>query len=50
MSDKEKELVKRISALPAELQGKFLDQARGAEMALDMLQGETREAKDEKED
>lgn len=50
MSDTEKELVKRISALPAELQGKFLDQARGAAMALDILQGETRGEKDEKED
>lgn len=37
MSDKEKELAARIAAMPPELQDKFLDQAKGATMALDIL-------------
>ena len=37
MSDKENELAKRIAAMPPKLQDKFLDQARGAELALDIL-------------
>lgn len=37
MSDKEKEMVQKISELPDRLQDKFLDRLDGAVMALDVL-------------
>ena len=37
MSSREKELAEKIAAMPHALQDKFLDQARGAELALDIL-------------
>ena len=37
MSDKEKEIAVLVSRLPPDLQDKFLDQARGAAMALDAI-------------
>ena len=36
-SSREKELAEKIAAMPPELQDKFLDQARGAELALNIL-------------
>lgn len=37
MSEKERELQKNIAALPEQLQDRFLDQVRGAALALDLL-------------
>ena len=37
MSEKERELQKHIAALPEQLQDRFLDQVRGAALALDLL-------------
>ena len=37
MSEKERELVKNISALPEELKDKFAEMAAGAAMAVEML-------------
>ena len=47
VSDKEKDLAARIAAMPPKLQDKFLEQARGAELALEVL-GEKKDG--EKED
>ena len=37
MSEKERELQKGIAKLPESLQDRFLDQVRGAALALDLL-------------
>lgn len=50
MSEREKELAARIGAMPPALQDKFLDQARGAELALDILAAEQRREETKKEE
>ena len=40
MSEKEKDLVEKIAAMPDRLKEKFLDKADGALMAMDALQGQ----------
>ena len=44
MSQKEKEILKNISALPGPLQDKFLNMAQGAAMAMDTLAEEKGDA------
>jgi len=46
MSEKEKEIVEKIAALPPQLQDKFLDRVEGAIMALDATTAEKKEADD----
>ena len=40
MSEKEKDMLQKIAALPAPLQDKFLERIQGAVMALDTLGAE----------
>ena len=49
MSDKEKALAEKIAAMPPALQDKFLAQARGAELALEVLAEKKTGEKEEKE-
>lgn len=49
MSEKEKDMLEKIAALPAPLQDKFLERIQGATMALDVLDAE-KAAKAEKKD
>ena len=44
MSEKERELIKNISALPEELKDKFAALAEGAAMAVEMLGKEGKDA------
>ena len=46
MSEKEKTLTEQIGKLPPELQERFLAQAQGAAMALDLLDKRKEERKD----
>ena len=48
MSEKEKDLVQKIAAMPDRLKEKFLDKADGALMAMDALQGQETSAKEKK--
>ena len=45
MSEKEKQMLEKISKLPAALQEKFVDRLQGAVMALDVLDAAQNEEK-----
>ena len=48
MSDKEKDLVQKIAAMPDRLKEKFLDKADGALMAMDALKDQETRTKEKK--
>lgn len=47
MSDKERELIEKVAKLPEPLRVKFLDQARGAVLAMDALGYKTEKGEDD---
>lgn len=49
MSDTEKDLVERVAKLPEPLRARFLDQVKGAAMALDILEEKAEKQEEEQE-